>query len=276
LASSRSVKILGLAPFAVLVTAMAILYVLDIHTAFEPPLLTPILYTVVFVICCVVSYISTKSYLRSGNLCLSLLSSGTLLLGISALISGWGIYLVGVNASVTVHNIGVLFSACVHFGSAILTYGWPSYHGALPFSLRNRAIMAWVGVIAFMVFLAVVSFQGLLPQFFLQGIGPTPLRQWVLGTAIALFILSAIVFMEIHFKTKSNVLYWYSLALALFGIGFFGVFLIKTVGCLLGWAGRGAQFAGGSYLLVAVLTTVRGSHTKEDKTGVAETLRRKK
>jgi peptidoglycan/LPS O-acetylase OafA/YrhL len=183
----------------------------------------------------------------------------------------WDKDFIGVNAMVTIHNVGVLFSSGIHFGSATLSLGWPSYQGSLPFSFKKRATLAYVGVTGFIVLLTIATIQGFLPQFFTQGIGPTPLRQWVLGTAVVLFALSGIVFMILHFKTNSDILYWYSLALTLFALGFLCVFLIKTSGNPLTWIGRCTQYVGGLYLLVAVLATVRVSRTKEDKTGVAET-----
>lgn len=272
MASSRSVKILGLIPIPAIIIVMSMFYMLNINTVFDPPFLLTILSTAfISVTSFVASYISTKSYLKTGSLNLSLLSSGALVLGLACLIAGWGKDFVGVNAMVTIHNVGVLFSSGIHFGSAILSLGWPSYQGFLPFSFKKRATLAYVGVTVFIVLLTIATIQGILPQFFTQETGPTPLRQWVLGTAAVLFALSGIVFMKLHLKTNSDILYWYSLALTLFALGFLCVFLIQTSGNPLTWTGRCTQYVGGLYLLIAVLATVRVSHNKEDKTGMAET-----
>jgi PAS domain S-box-containing protein len=105
-------------------------------------------------------------------------------------------------------------------------------------------------------------FQGALPPFFIPGIGPTLFRQGVLGTAVALFAISSFLFMRLFFKSKSDSLYWYSLALALIAIGSCGVFLQKGVGSPIEWAGRLAQYVGTIYFLTAVLTAMREAPTK--------------
>jgi hypothetical protein len=273
LASSKRVKILGLIPILAIIIVMVILYMLNINTVFDPPYLLTILSTVfISATSFVVSYISTKGYLKTGSLSLSLLSSGVLILGLVFLIAGWGKDLVGVNAMVTIHNLGVFFSSCIFFGGAILSLGWPSYQGILPFSFKKRATLAYVGVTVFVIFLTMATLQGFLPLFFVQGVGPTPLRQWVIGTAAVLFALSAIVFMRLYFKTNSNILYWYSLALTLFAFGFLDIFLVKTTGNPLTWIGRSTQYFGGLYFLIAVLTTVRQTSKGKRRT-IIETVK---
>lgn len=93
----------------------------------------------------------------------------------------------------------------------------------------------------------------------MQGVGPTLLRQVVLGTAVVLFAISSVVFMIIYCTSKSDVLYWYSLALALIAIGLFAVSIQKVVGSPLGWAGRTAQYVGGMYFLITVLISYKSA-----------------
>jgi hypothetical protein len=88
MASSRSVKILGLIPIPAIIIVMTMLYMLNINTVFDPPFLLTILNTAfISVSSFVVSYISTKSYLKTGSLSLSLLRSGALVLGLACLIA---------------------------------------------------------------------------------------------------------------------------------------------------------------------------------------------
>jgi PAS domain S-box-containing protein len=84
-----------------------------------------------------------------------------------------------------------------------------------------------------------------------------------LGTAAALFAISSVLFMRAFFKSKSDFLYWYFLALALIAVGLTSAFLQKAVGSPFGWAGRFAQYLGSVYFLIAVSITIRGAPTKE-------------
>jgi len=116
-------------------------------------------------------------------------------------------------------------------------------------------ILAYLGVLVFTALLTITSIRGAIPPFFIQELGPTLLRQVVLGTAVALFGISSLLFMRLYSKSKEAFQYWYSLALALIAVGLSAVFLQKAVGSPIGWAGRSAQFLGGVYFLVAVLIT---------------------
>jgi PAS domain S-box-containing protein len=115
--------------------------------------------------------------------------------------------------------------------------------------------LAYLGVLVFVASLTIVSLRGATPPYILQGIGPTPLGRAVLGTAVALFGFSSLLFMRLYSKSKEAFQYWYSLALALIAVGLSAVFLQKAVGSPIGWAGRSAQYLGGIYFLIAVLTT---------------------
>ncbi len=123
-------------------------------------------------------------------------------------------------------------------------------------------MLAYLGVLVFMALLTIASLQGAIPPFFIQGVGPTLLRQVVLGTAAALFAMSSLLFMIFYSKSRSEFLYWYSLALALIAAGLSAVFLQKAVGSPIGWTGRSTQYLGGIYFIIAVLTALRGARAK--------------
>jgi hypothetical protein len=74
--------------------------------------------------------------------------------------------------------------------------------------------------------------------------------------------------MRLYFKGKHSVLYWYSLALSIFALGFLGVSANKAIGSVLGWAGRSVQFAGEFYLLITVWTSVRKDNARTEERGV--------
>lgn len=256
-------KRLGAIPIPIFIAIIASLAILDVRVVYEPPLLLLILNTLfVSLTSFTVAYISARSYLTSGSLTLLLLGCGVLAYGFGGLVAGWVIGVPGgPNANVTIHNTGVLFGSIFHIASAILALAGAtsqkvSKNGEL------KLILAYLGVLIFIALVTIATLQGNIPPFFIQGVGPTSLRQGVLGTAIVLFSLSCLVFMRLWFKSKPGLLYWYSLALGLIAVGLSAVFLQKAVGSPLGWAGRSAQYLGGIYFFIAVLTAIRGIRTK--------------
>ena len=109
--------------------------------------------------------------------------------------------------------------------------------------------------VVLLVLLATLA--GGLPTFFVQGGGGTPLRYWVLGTAIAMFVVTAALLRLVNRQHLTAFAYWYSLALLATGVGLFGVMVQTTVGSLVNWAGRTTQYLGGVYMLIAVLASAR-------------------
>jgi hypothetical protein len=61
-------------------------------------------------------------------------------------------------------------------------------------------------------------------------------------------------------KSKSPALFWYSLGLALFAIGLFGVSQEMSLGDPTGWIGKIAQYIGGIYFLIMVIMVWKSSH----------------
>ena len=107
--------------------------------------------------------------------------------------------------------------------------------------------------------IAEAAHAGWTPTFFVQGQGGTPVRQIVLGSAIAMFVLTAVLLWVENRPSLSPFAYWYALALLLIAAGLFGVMIEPSAGSVLSWTGRAGQFLGGVYMLVAAIASVRES-----------------
>jgi PAS domain S-box-containing protein len=253
---------LGVLPFFVFVALIAILVRMDLRAVFEPPLLLPLLNTVFLsAIPFAVAYYLARGYVRSGSFNLLLLGCGMMILGTGAFLAGWLPASDGPNVNVTLYNVAALLGAVFHVTSAIITSAG-GISGEEPRGSNVKAILAYLGVLVFAALLTIASLQGALPPFFIQGVGSTVVRQAVLGIATALFAYSSLLFMVRYARTKSDFLYWYSLALALLAVGLFAVLFQKTVGSPIGWAGRSAQYLGGIYFLIAALTAARSARVR--------------
>jgi len=239
------------------IVTIAVLAILDIKGVFEPPLLLFILNTLfISVMSFVVASISARNYLKRGSLSFLLLGCGVLVLGSGGLVAGWLIGPPGgPNVNVTIYDTGALLGAVFHATGAIFASAGVTSDRILVLKRKSTVILAYPGVLAFMALLTIASLRGAIPPYIIQGIGPTLLGRAVLGTAVALFGISSLLFMRLYFKSKETFQYWYSLALALIAVGLSAVFLQKAVGSPIGWAGRSAQYLGGIYLLIAVLIT---------------------
>ena len=130
-------------------------------------------------------------------------------------------------------------------------------HGTRPLAQRVRMLIAAyglaLGVAAFLAFMAVHAWT---PIFFVQGKGPSPERQFVLGSTIYAIFLTLLLLRK-GAILRSAFLDWFALALMLLAIGYIGLMLQTTVGGVLGWASRAAQFLGGGYMLVATYAAFR-------------------
>jgi heme/copper-type cytochrome/quinol oxidase subunit 4 len=200
----------------------------------------------------------------SGSYTLLLLGGGALTYGSSTPLSNWLVYPPGgSNVAISVSNVGALVASALFFVSAAFALAGVQLQTSKP--RKSTAIVVYLVLLVLVASLAIVALQGVLPAFFIPGVGPTMLRQEVLGSAMVLFALSSIFFMRLYSKSKAEILYWFSLALALIVVGFSAWLLQHAVGDPLSWTGRISQFLCGVYLLIGALTTVRGKQTKETR-----------
>lgn len=272
---SDRTPILPIAPIPVFLALFLLLAVLDIRTVFEPSWLLPTLNTVFLLIVPLAAvYIATRGYIQSGFITLLMLGAGTLAFGLGALLAGYVLGLGGPNANVTVYNVSALVSGVFHALGAVLAFiGLDSQRDARRKKLSVTLI--YLGTSVLLALLAIATLKSLIPVFFVQGEGPTALRQTVLGTAIVLFVVAGLLFCGLYLFSRSRLLYWYFLALFLIATGLTCVLFQKSVGSPLGWLGRGSQYLGGIYLLVAVVSAWKELRVKglNMKGGIADLFR---
>lgn len=87
--------------------------------------------------------------------------------------------------------------------------------------------------------------------------GYTLIRQFALGTAIAMFSLSAGIVWTAGREVLSVFASWYACALGLLAIGLFGSLIQKSRISVVAWAGRAVLCVGGFYMLIAAIALLR-------------------
>ena len=176
-----------------------------------------------------VAYISLKSYLSGGSRTILLLGSGTLAWGFASMVAGWLLSPPGgPNVAVTVSNSGALFASLLFIASATTTMR----EGSSRDSKRRtpKLLLAYGGAVGFPAVLTAFALLGATPAFFVPGVGSTVLRQAVVAAGLFLFAASSILFMRLYRDSRSGILFWYSMALALTTIGLAAFYFGRTVG----------------------------------------------
>ncbi len=257
---------LALVPVAVLMASVFVTLFFDFSEMFvlNPPHLLLTLNIIFWTIAtAAIAYISARSYIKDGSLTVLLLSSSILIFGISVIISGWVGEFSG-NLSVAVSNPCLLVASLLQVMSGILSF--EDRQETKTSNRKGLLATAYFASVIFVVAYSAVVWLGYMPAFF-TALGPTLLRQAVLGSAVILFMVAAIIFGVQYLKSKSPSLFWYALAIALLSIGLFSAFEVKTLGDVPTWLGRATLYVGTSYLVAALLASRQKTDTGTDVAG---------
>lgn len=263
--SPNTTRRIGAIPVPILIGVIAILDVtlptsVAASAAFNPLIVFAVLQTLLlFGTSVLVAYISLKSYLSGGSRTILLLGSGTLAWGLASMVAGWLLSPPGgPNVAVTISSSGSLFASLFFIASAGTTMRANSSRDAR--GRRVKLFLAYGSAVGFIVVLTVLALVGATPTFFVPGIGSTTLRQIVVAAGLLMFAASSILFMRLYHDSRSGILFWYSMALALTTVGLGAFYFGRTVGDPIAWTGRIATYLGGVYSLIAIWSAIRGSH----------------
>ena len=242
---------LGAVPALVLAMLIVLFAAFDFFSgyAFNPPNLLLVL-NIIFIAGTnlAVAVLSAKSYLTQGSSNLIVLGCAVLVSGLAALAAGWASAF-SANANVTIFNVGVLIASGLQvFAALLMSAGTTSKTGAS----RALLIITYAAFVITILLLSALTLDDMLPPFF-TSTGPTDLREFVLGTAGLLFAIAFTIHVRAFLKSKSTVLYWYSLALGSVAMGLLGSLLVTEFNGVLAWLTRIGQYIGGFYFLFAVL-----------------------
>ncbi|MCX6690713.1 MAG: PAS domain S-box protein [Methanoregula sp.] len=250
-----------LIPFSLVL--IALLVALNNTTVYEVPLVLPVTNTLfIGVISIGIAYITTRVYTRSGTASVFLMGSGILIFGLGAITAGWLILLPGgPNINVTIYN------TCAFIGSLFILTG-AAISCLTPVQRRGRGstwkgAAIYTGILVFVTLFCMATVKGLVPPFFIPGIGFTELRQVLLENAIVFYAIASVLFLYTYLKGRTDFFFWYSISFAFMSIGLFAFFIQPTVGCLIGWVGRSANYLGFGFALYAVYIAQRVATAKD-------------
>jgi len=253
-------KFLGLLTIPLFLLIIAILFILNRKTVFEPLLVLPILNTLFLgIIPIFIAIIAYRTYRTSGSASVLLLGSGMLVFGLGSIAAGWlNSFPGGSNITLTIHNTSVCIGSIFFLAAVLLALSGPVYVSKK--EGITIPLFVYGGIVGFIALFSFAVVRGFVPPFFIQGVGPSVIRQVITSNAIVLYALAAVLFFLLYTKKKDDFFFWFAIALALIAIGLVAVFFQPAVGSAIGWAGRIAQYGGACFAFIAFLTESGRDH----------------
>ena len=260
-ADSRShrAQMLAWLPVLLLLGAMVVLWVAYLRTAWPmPPLLLFIHVGSIAIGVVLILIPAARGFLANGQLSVLMLGCGVLMTDIG--VGAWTVWFAqDLDKGFAVYNTSALLSALCHFAGVSVS----SRSGT-----RLGRSAAWLAVVyaggtAVMGLVIWATHAGWMPPFFIEGQGSTALRGLVVGVAVALFVLTAVLLLQSNRRTPSPFLHWYALGLLLLAGGLAGSVLIAVKDSPLHWVTRFTQVFGMVYMCVAVMASKRKGEAAE-------------
>ncbi len=205
--------------------------------------------------CLLVVYLAGRSFLSRGAPGLLLLGCGVAIWGGSGFLATCTLTNSDANLGVTISNLGIWLAALCHLTGVVLS---------LRVQRTPRLPRFWLGLgyasaLGVLGLITLLTFAHKLPVFFVEGQGGTPVRHVVLGAALVLFALTAVLLWEGNRPSLSPFTYWYTLALLLIAAGISGMILQSSRNSMLNWTCRVTQYLSGIYMLIAAIASMRES-----------------
>jgi signal transduction histidine kinase/ActR/RegA family two-component response regulator len=250
-------------PIPLLLLAMLLAWTIRPETSYPARTLTFVCEFVFMTLAStVVAYHLLRSFIASGQPGLLLLATGVALWGLSSVAAG-AFGRAGSDQSVAIQNLCVWLSAACQLLGALL--------GGHARTLTQRGwwlLGAFTWMLVGMAFVIVAVSNDWTPVFFTPRAGGTWVRQALLGSAIAMFVVSGLVLDE-QADQAAEFSRWYRLGLLLMALGLFGVMLQSVDASVVGWIGVVTQWLSGVYLVIASLAVARASGAAQISLAVA-------
>jgi PAS domain S-box-containing protein len=242
-------------PIPLLLAAIIAARIADLRDSYESQTLLLVLsFTFYTLVSLGTLYLVGRSFLAIGSPGLLLLECGVVLWSLAGTVGDFVSH-GDANINVTIFNTCILVAGLCHLAGAILTMKPQIAFRAKSLWLVASCVFA-LGVLWFVTY---ASLSGWIPVFFIPDRGGTTVRYFVLISAVAMFVLSAGVLLARQRTTRLPFTSWYALALLLLAVGLFGVMIQLSLGSVVNWLSRTAQWLGGIYLFIAALASLRES-----------------
>ena len=242
-------------PIPLMAAAMVALWIADLRTTWSPQSMIwlihygPVALGLAFIVTP-----AARSFLASGQPSVLMLGCGVLMMDIGVITMPFA-FARSTSAAFAIYNTSALLAALCHLAGVAIAAR--RKNRLEPSAARLAAVYAGAAAVVGLVIGA--AFAGWMPVFFIDGQGSTLLRTLVVGAAVALFFLTAVLLWQTNRRAPSPFLFWYSLGLMLLALGLGGSVLIAVRDSPLQWAARITQNLAMFYMCGAALVSMRGS-----------------
>jgi hypothetical protein len=197
-----------------------------------------------------IAYISSKAFKSSGLIGLQVMGAGALALSISTLSTWAGVTDQAIAFYYIVLNLfGILCGALFQGIGVLLTFR----SSTIKPEARTRATVVTYLVVAILGLIILDgAAQGWIPPFF-NASTQTSLSLAVLTAAALFYAFSSIVLGWTYLSTRSDIVYWYLVAMLLITMSVVTYLFIRHPGDPISWLYRGTTFLYGGAFVVAVL-----------------------
>jgi len=202
-----------------------------------------------------VTYFSAKSFLKDDSITILLLNVSMILLGLSIIISGWVSNFSG-DYSVAISNCCALVASILQVLSGVFIY-FGKQKTEIP-QRRGLLLSVYISTVVFVAAVSSIVLLGFMPRFFIAS-GPTQLEQVVLGLTVFFFALASVIFGGHYIKSRAPTLFWYTLAIGLFSLGFYSAFEVMKIGDVTSWLGRITLYVADIFLIASLLEARKSS-----------------
>ncbi len=258
--ASKHIRTIGLVLFLFLTAFILPLLLVNPQGTYpHPTLLATLNMLFLSVLLFLVAFVAIKSYLASGLLQLLLISSSMVAFGTTVLMNSMAILLPDVetttNFLVTTYNIMLLLFAALNLLAVMSIFYWRPRERTER-DRANKAIMAFIASTLISLTVYGLTAVNIIPPFW-EG-SSTSLRDATLITAAVLLTTGCIHLALLYRETRSPIVHWYVLGLAMYALGIYSIVMADTFDNLLIWAGRMAQYSGSVFLTISVLASLSG------------------
>ena len=205
-----------------------------------------------------VAFLAARSYVHRGSRIFLLLGCGMMAIGFGDILSIWGLPKYGANFTSTLFDSSMFLSSVYHLsGVTVLTFGTTANVRSSKRSAVLTCVSVYLGTAIALLLISFLAVKGAFLIFIDKRQGPTMGRQVVMTLAGMAYVISAVLLVSLHGRTRMRFLSLYSNGLFLTGLGILTLLSPIPFDSILSWVGTISRYLADFYFFAAILAGIR-------------------